>query len=242
LSATWTPDKLSHKLIRELVGSPSKWNVRRPYAEVAKRLGVDEEMVRNRLKEMREAGFLRGWRLWVNPSPIRRECSYLLIEFKDMEAKEKAIQQLKLIEGIMVVANYYGDQVFITMFHEGDEGLAKSIQTVISLGGKVLTHWKAKLPRPQHILTETDWQVISLLLKDAEMRPSSVAYELKISTRTPKRRVTKMMSSFAIFFLPIVDLSKAGGVPVQVLIECSEDKKRHIDNQIISEFDDKDSF
>src|SRR5437763_14533678 len=80
--------------MRELWGSPDVWNTKKSYTEIASKLGVDEETVRNRIKHLRESGFLLGYRVVPNPVLLGRAFASLRIEFKDRDSKQGAIPRL----------------------------------------------------------------------------------------------------------------------------------------------------
>src|SRR2546428_5666537 len=87
--------------MRELWGSPDIWNTKKSYVGIAAKLGVDEETVRNRVKHLRDSGFLLGYRLVPNPDLLGRTFASLHIEFKDRESKQAAIPLLSSVEGVM---------------------------------------------------------------------------------------------------------------------------------------------
>src|SRR5260370_37680321 len=96
----WRSIDLTSKIMREISSSPSQWNARRSYAEVARKLGVDEETVRNRLKMMREMGLLVGWRLVVNARLLALGASNLVLELDDPESMETAAARIRGEDGV----------------------------------------------------------------------------------------------------------------------------------------------
>ena len=72
-------NKAYSDLMRELWGSTDIWNTKKSYIEIAARLGVDEETVRNRVKHLRDVGFLLGYRLVPNPTLLGRVFASLRI-------------------------------------------------------------------------------------------------------------------------------------------------------------------
>ncbi len=80
--------------------------------------------------------------------------------------------------------------------------------------------------------------IIGALLKDADKKIPAIAVELRLSSRTVKRRVSMMMESSAFFLQPILDLKKVSGtLPCRLLVQCCEDKKSIIDDLILSKFE-----
>jgi DNA-binding Lrp family transcriptional regulator len=68
----WRTIELTVSIMKELSITPSHWNVKRSYSEVAKKLGVDEETVRSRVQSLRNTGFLLGWRLILSAKLLGR--------------------------------------------------------------------------------------------------------------------------------------------------------------------------
>jgi DNA-binding Lrp family transcriptional regulator len=238
----WNWIDLTSSIMREMASSPSHWNVRRSYTEVARKLGVDEETVRNRLHMMKEMGLLQGWRLIVNAGLLGLQSSNLVLEFASPETKEAAIPAIRKTDGVILLQNFYGDSLQVTVFHGqgdgGDLGNMHLRQIGDTSGGRLVTLWKVDLPRCEVKLKEMDWRIIGLLLRNAERKFPEIARELKASTRTVKRRMNLLMASSALFMQPVLDLRKASGVtPCQLLIECSPERKRAIDESVGSKFE-----
>jgi DNA-binding Lrp family transcriptional regulator len=203
---------------------------------------VDEETVRNRLRMMREMGLLRGWRLIVNARLLGMESSNFVLEFPSPESKEAAIPRIREVDGVVLIQNFFDKTLQVTMFRgNGDDsrwGASEIIGSSAIGGAGLITRWKVSLPRCEHKPKEIDWRIIGLMLRNAERKFPEVARELKVSTRTVKRRVNLMMGSSAFFVQPVLDLRKAVGVtPCQLLIECSPEKKRAIDDLVVSKFE-----
>jgi len=225
---------LTSSIMREMATSPSHWNVRRSYADIARKLGVDEETVRNRLRMMRELGVLQGWRLIVNARALGLRSSNLVLEFETPEEKEDAIPRVHWMDGVVFVQDFYGRTLQLTVFHSGSQ-----LEKIVSAaGGRVLASWEVNLPRCDLRIRETDWRIIGLMLRNAERKLPVMARELKASGRTVRRRISLMMGSSAFFMQPIIDIRKARGItPCQLLIECSPEKKRAVDESVGSRFE-----
>jgi DNA-binding Lrp family transcriptional regulator len=226
-------------IMKELSVTPSHWNVKRSYSEVAKKLGVDEETVRIRIQRLRNSGFLLGWRLILNANLIGRESSILALELDDIERKDAAIAQISRMDGVILIQSFYGKTLQVTVFSESEEELEGQMKSITSIsGGEIFANWKVKLPRCNHKPKQIDWMIIGVLLKNADAKIPEIARELKVSARTVKRRINLMMDASAFFLQPILDLKKvAGTLPCRLLVQCSEGKKSIIDGLITSKFE-----
>jgi DNA-binding Lrp family transcriptional regulator len=115
----WVGNKAYSDLIREFWGS--FWNVKKPYVEIARRLGVDEDTVRNRIKNLEDSGFLLGWRLVPNPILLARRYSYLLLEVKNQDFKEEIISRLKVKDGVISIISIYNNNLLVTLFDDEEK-------------------------------------------------------------------------------------------------------------------------
>src|SRR5467141_2426306 len=200
--------------MRELWGSPDIWNTKKSFTEIAAKLGVDEETVRNRVKHLRDTGFFLGYRIVPNPVLLGRTFASLRIEFKDRESKQAAIPRLALMA-------------------DRDQDFSK---LVVGLGidGEVSWVPGLGLRTTKFRMTRLDWEIVSLLLRNAERKLDEIAKQLKVSTRTVKRRLSMMMTETAIFTMPMVDLRKTEGISYQLRVQSEQGKKSEVEKSIVA--------
>jgi DNA-binding Lrp family transcriptional regulator len=226
-------DKADADLVMELWGSPERWNARKSHADVARRLGVDEETVRNRLRRMRESGHLLGWCLFPNPALLGCTAVSLLLEFDASSSKEAAILRLKQEEGVTNIASNYGNSLEVMVFDDG-EGLSSHQLRKIETLAKVQRVPGMRLPPTSYRMAPTDWQIVKLMLRDAERKVSEVAAQIKISSKSVKRRLDAMMDSSAIFVVPMVDQRRSSGVSYRLIIETKDGRRSEVDSLLSS--------
>jgi DNA-binding Lrp family transcriptional regulator len=230
-------DKAYSDLMRELWGSPDVWNTRKSYVEIASKLGVDDETVRNRVKHLRDSGFLLGYRLVPNPTLLRRVLASIRIEFPDRESKQKAIPRLAQMDGVLNIASTYDKSLMVTLFADEDQDFSKLI---VSLGVEGEVSWVPGLGlrSTSFRMTRLDWEIVSLLLRDAERKLDEIATQLRVSTRTVKRRLNMMMSEMAIFTMPIVDLRKTEGISYQLRVKSEKGSKSEVEKSVLARIAD----
>ena len=230
-------DKAYSDLMRELWGSPDIWNNKKSYIEIATKLGVDEETVRNRIKHLRDTGFFLGYRLVPNPVLLGRTFSSLRIEFKDRESKQAAISRLALMDGVINIGSTYDKSVLVTLLADEDQDFSKLI---VGLGVQGEVSWVPGLGMRTtgFRMTRLDWEIVSLLLRDAERKLDDIAKQLKVSTRTVKRRLNMMMKETAIFTMPMVDLRKTEGISYQLRVQSKMGKKSEVEKSIVAKIGD----
>lgn len=233
----WVGDKAYSNLMRELWGSPGVWNEKKKYVEVAKKLGLDEETVRNRIKYLKESGFLIGWRVVPSPTLLGRKLVFLLIETEDSEeSKDKTISELKGKDGVFSIVSIYGNNVLLNVLDDEKKESSKAIYKMkVKMSPLIVP--EMNLPRSNFKMTPTDWKIVSLILRDAERNISDIAREVKTSTRTVKRRLNAMMGASAILIMPVVNLKKGSGISYSLMIQCEEDKKDQVDSIVTSRID-----
>ena len=230
----WSQDKGYSDLMRELWGSPERWNSRKTYADVAARLGVDEETVRNRLKRLKESGFLVGWRVVPNPALFGLESAMMYLDFRDQGPKEEAVAQLKKTDGVVVIASVYAKSLLVTYYDDREHRISKTIARSPGLAGSQPIGGM-RMPPTDFRMTPTDWRIVGLMLQNAEEDVPSVARKVKVSSRTVKRRLNGMMESSAISVMPVIDQSKSGGVSYTLMIEAEGGKASEVGERVAPE-------
>ena len=232
----WTPDDLDIRIIRALASPGSfQWDVRISTAQVAAGLHVGEETVRNRLKGMNDARFLRGWQLVLNPVLLGREAAIVELRVDDLESKPEVISQLKLLEGVTVIGDFYGKELAVTTLYENAATLERQIRLFASLCGcRTPVSWRLGFPPCELTPTRTDWRIMQVLRRDGRARLSDVARRLRLSTRTVKRRLTLLVDGNAFSLDPILDVGKVGGVRCRFWVTSEASRKRAVDKAILS--------
>ena len=226
-------DKAYSDLMRELWGSPDVWNTRKSYVEIAAKLGVDEETVRNRVRHLRDSGFLLGYRVVPNPALLGRTFASLRIEFRDRESKQAAIPLLAKVEGVINIGSTYDKSVLVTILAVQEQDFSKLI-TGLGVEGEVSWVPGLGLRTTNFRMTGVDWEIVDLLLRDAERRLDEVGKQLKVSTRTVKRRLSMMMKESAIFIMPMVDLRKTEGISYQLRVQSERGKKSEVEKSVVA--------
>jgi DNA-binding Lrp family transcriptional regulator len=229
----WVGDRAYSDLMKELWGSPGVWNVRKRYVDVARKLGVDEETIRNRIKYLKDSGFLTGWRVVPSPAQLDRRLLFLLLALEDQNSKEDAISRLKEKEGVIAIVSIYNNNLLVNLM---DDQKRKASNDIFQMGFKVapLTVPAMNVPSGNFRMSTTDWKIVKLLLKDAEKNVNDVAREIKVSAKTVKRRLGAMMSASAILIMPMVNLRKSNGVSYNLMIQSQEGRKDEVDKLVTS--------
>jgi DNA-binding Lrp family transcriptional regulator len=236
MPAMWTPDDLDIRIIRALTSPSSfQWDVRISYGRVAAGLNIDEETVRNRLRQMNDVRFLRGWQLILNPTLLGREAAIVELRVGDTESKPEVISRLKLLEGVTLIDDFYGQELAVSTLYENPLALERQVRLLASLGGSpTAVSWKLGFPRCDLVPTKTDWRIMQALRRDGRGRLSDVARNLRLSSRTVKRRMTQLIDGNAFYLDPLLKLENVGGVRCRFWVTSEASWKQAVDKAILS--------
>ncbi|MGQ0797480.1 MAG: AsnC family transcriptional regulator [Methanobacteriota archaeon] len=221
-------DDLQVRIIRELMSPTSfRWDVRESYASIGKKLGVDAETVRKRVKRAQGLGFLQSWRLLPNPDVLGCESTGIHFDVDDESRKPALIEQIKLIDGVVLIIDFHGRALRVVLYYETEQDLSRRIQVMSSLArAQNMVRWTGGIPPSVVVLTKTDWRVVKALRKDPRRRLTEVAGELGISPRTVKRRLARMTAAKSFFVLSMLKGSGYAGAISSFLIFCADEKKK----------------
>ncbi|MDQ4067699.1 MAG: AsnC family transcriptional regulator, partial [Thermoproteota archaeon] len=120
------PDTVDLRIMKE-IGTPQsmQWNVRESYVSIAKRVGVDEETVRKRIKRQEKLGAIQGWRAVIHPNLVGCVDAYVDLKVSNANRKEGILSQLKLLEGVIVITSFEGKGLFVMFYTEPGEALPR---------------------------------------------------------------------------------------------------------------------
>jgi DNA-binding Lrp family transcriptional regulator len=233
-------DDLDVKILKEL-GSPSspQWNVRETYSSIARKVGVDEETVRRRLKRAEKLGSMPGWRMMLNPRLIGYEAASLDFEVNsdDEQKKDKTIAEIERINGVIKILDFRGRGLQITLYYQNDDDLKSKIGLIKSSSDspKDPTVWKLGFPRTDIRMTTTDWRILDAILEDPRKSLEVVSKVLGLSVRTIERRMTAITESRAVYLQGIPNFRAHTGLSCVFLVFCPEEQhKKAVDEMILS--------
>jgi DNA-binding Lrp family transcriptional regulator len=232
-------DDLDIKIMRELASPASpQWNVRESYSNIARKLGVDEETVRLRIKRAKDRGFLPSWRMMVNPKLIGYEVAGLDLEVADEEKKIEVISKIKHIDGVTNIADFRGKGVVVTLYYNSEELLKEKVAMIESIcGSPILALWKSRFPKPDVRMENIDWEIVEAMREDARRDLGEVASSLGVSLRTVQRRLAALREGRAVYLSGVPNVDVVGGVMCNFLVYFKDPRKKAgADNLIQSTF------
>jgi DNA-binding Lrp family transcriptional regulator len=222
------PDTLDLRIMKE-IGTPQsmQWNVRESYSSIAKRVGVDEETVRKRIKRQEKVGAIFGWRAVIHPNLVGCVDAYIDLEVSNAERKEEIVSQLKMLDGIIMITSFEGKGLFVMLYTEPGDALSRKVQLICSIcGTRDFTMLDSYLPPCDLKLSGTDWKIIWAIRDDPRKNLSDIAKEARVTTRTVNRRLTLLTERRAFFLMGLPNFRQLVGTTGNFLIFFSDGEKR----------------
>ena len=237
-------DTLDTRIFRALVQDRTAFSsseAKPSFKSIAGRLGVDEDTVRNRIRKMQESGFLQHFSIMMNPTVVGLNATQVLVEVSMPKEKQDLVDQLKKLPGSLVIVDCYGGSLSYAFLHRDETsrdrqlGLVRSLSRTTNLISTPVPFTACTLK-----LMETDWKIVRSLRNDPRKAYNSVAKEVKISTRTVKRRLGRMTESKAIFIVPSLNPAAMQGMIQADLLVLYDDarSKTELDRKFLSTWDD----
>jgi DNA-binding Lrp family transcriptional regulator len=209
-------DDLDTRILRELIADVTlrslQSDVRRSYAVIAKRLGIDEDTVRNRLRGLRETGFLREWCLGINPTVFGYQTSFIFAELHRTAEKDALLKKVAALPRVLWAVSYLGNSTGVLLSHPDQASLDGRLRSIRPRSG-----WKRfvvvnnTFPPVTARLTAVDWSIIRTLRRNPRMPFREIAVCLHLTARTVKRRLNRMIEQRALFVFPALDCHRLEG-------------------------------
>ena len=200
-----------------------QWDIRESYGSIAKRVGVDEETVRKRIKRMELEGSILGWRVMLNPSLIGRSYAAIDVAARDIERKPEVISALKAMDGVVAFMDFEEGGLLVFLYSEPGESLAERARQIgEASGGDAPLAEPLGIPPCELKLTGTDWRIIWAIRNEPRKSLSKIAEEAHVSTRTVNRRLTALTEHGAFFLVGFPNLRRSLGISANFLILCRE--------------------
>jgi len=236
-------DTLDFKILRELVsGDPSGFllDPRISLRQLARRLGVDKDTVNNRMKRLRDTGFILGWMAFANPSLFGVKEARLRFDVPARSAKDDLVRKLRLIPGVTTIATLYGDSINVGLFYENEESLKRTTELISRISNaEDMLRFDNAFPVCRMKPSKTDWEIIRSLQRNPRKPYDLVSKEIGLSARTVKRRLEMLVKEKAIVTVAAVDSSAIDGTMVSLLVFYTTPEHRgEVNERILSFLDD----
>jgi DNA-binding Lrp family transcriptional regulator len=229
-------DSLDIRIIREMRGGdkgsltpfPTKINSLR---EVALKLGVDKETVRNRLVKLGSEGIFLGWSTMINPNLLSLSAKRIWLAFPDQDSREAAISKLEKHASVRSITNYLGNTVSFVLVLPGrldnpnDTSSSAStgtgtLRNLVGHSGKLLHDQTIKFPPCQEEtkLSPNDLKIYESIRSRFGKAQTDISIESGFSVRTVKRRFQKLTEKNALLFISAWNPQRIQGVAGELFV------------------------
>jgi len=236
-------DSVDVQILKELLqgqaAAPVNAQFRQSYEAIARRVGVDEETVRNRVKGYHRSGFIQDWRTIVNPNLLRSGELALWLDVNPPTSKDEVVEKIRLMPGVVLIGHYYGTLLAIVLRYHDESAVKRQIELIRRVA-EVDTFVVGKVPFPRcsRSLGKTDWGIVRALQREPRKPCVAIAKELGLSSRTVRRRMQRMIDERAIFGFPALNPRAAqGSVMSTLLVTYTMEQKREVDEKIGTHLD-----
>lgn len=203
-----------------------QWDVRITNADIARKLGVDEETVRLRLKRMQERGFVRGFDVGLNPGVLG--CDLVRIQVAPIpDRRQAAADALSHIDGARLVFQHYSGALSLVAYAPADRPRDRLVALVGAVAGPPVSVTTFRVPPPSFELDETDWRVVAALRKDPRAGLADLASAGGLSERTLRRRLERLVEGRTLILDVDVDFSRMeGALPAMFTVRMAPGASR----------------
>ena len=218
-------DKIDAKIMKEFLTDfimpPRNAHVRRSFRSLAKSIKIDQHAIRNRIRRLQEQGVIRRWYIAVNPAIFGLKTATLQIFLQSNSDKDEVMQKISSsFPNMGFLCNHLEPNLLVILYYRNAKDLDHDIDklmkitkaTCVNKMPKLFTEYGAKL-------TESDWKIIGSLQEDPWKPYRTISKELKISSKTVKRRVEALEKGAAVYLLADVNMRAVEGIiPADLLI------------------------
>jgi DNA-binding Lrp family transcriptional regulator len=175
---------------------------------VGKMLRVPSGTVRDRIAKWTKSGFLKGPVLWLNPAIFDLRAGMLTFDASPTIPKRELIERLSLLDQVLVVNTHIGNWIGLGFVYANDESRKKKVELISKLCGARNPKFARIVVGPPYRgkLSNTDWRIIERLQLNVVEPYIEMADALRVSPRTIRRRIKKMVGEGAIAAVPSTDV------------------------------------
>jgi DNA-binding Lrp family transcriptional regulator len=213
--------KIMKELLVDFMMPPRNAHGRRSFRSIAKSMKVDQHAVRNRIRKLQEQGVIKHWYVAVNPAVFGLKTAYLQFFLPASSDKDEIMKRMaSLFPNIGFLCNHLEPKLIVILYYKDPKDLSDDVDRLMKITRATYVNKMPKLFAERAAkLTESDWQIIGSLLQDPWKPYSAISKELKISSKTVKRRVETLAKDAAIYLLVDVNMRAVEGIiPADLMV------------------------
>lgn len=232
-------DRLDVAIFRELLQGDATTlspDFRRSSRAIAKRLRLNEDTVRKRVRRFEETGLIREWHLIVNPHCLDTEDVGLWFDVPPTIAVEELIARLKLIDGVYLIVPTYTSRVGLIM-RVRSAAMGRHVELLERLCGVHAEGGKILWPPCTSSFSRTDARIIRALLTNPRKPVALVSKEAGVSDRTAGRRIRRMIRAGSMASLARIDQRAARDILfADLYVSCPAELEEEIEAKIAAQY------
>ena len=236
-------DVLDVKILKDLIQrratAPLDPQFRKSFTDIAQKLGVDSDTVRNRVRKLQQARLLGDWHIVVNPHLLGGDDVAIWLDVQPA-TKDGLIDKIKVMQGVSIITIFLGSRLMFFLRHDSQRFFETQLELVRRISKAPHLDF-AKLPFPECTLklSRTDWTVLRALHTSPRKTYAAISKEVGLSIRTVKRRLDRLIQGGVAFALPEVSPKALQGAVMAALeVAYPPDRKGEIDAKIDNHFGD----
>lgn len=195
-------------------------------AEIASHVGLDRTAVWARIGRWKRDGFWDGFEVTLNYTIFGVGLLHAEILVADAADGWSVVDQLETIDGVVSAALAFGDAatardvevVAVMMIADDPKQTARRVELLRSISPQLglVGPFRREPPSCPRALTALDWRLISAIVAHPNLRPCRIAHLLRVSLKTFGHHWAGLLDDHALFYVPRVDWSQLGCVPLNV--------------------------
>ena len=233
-------DEISKKIIRKFqwpISEDSRFTNKPSVYKMAKEFHVHPKVIKNRINNMLESGLIRGIKFYANCRFMPWNRYFILTGSGNSFAKEayEHFEELPFVERVIFgaiklpnlpdtngVANVEKEFSSVSMIASNDSEMKKQLRNfekVLGHGLDLVEIMNDSLQK-ERLISSSEQSILNAVLYQSPLSMSinKIAQELRLPTRTVRRKVTKMLDAGVIFEEVSLDTNSAKGVLLPSII------------------------
>ncbi|MFW9995256.1 MAG: winged helix-turn-helix transcriptional regulator [Candidatus Odinarchaeota archaeon] len=181
-------------------------NARIPLSSISDRINLSINAVKKRITKMENKGVIQGYTCELGYGVLGEETGIAKIAISgSVENTNNLADTIGKHEMIFLVSTGIGNSMIAVFYYRGSsevirlESWLKSLSQVKDVEIYLLISPPAKTG---FTIAPVDYKIISIMKSDARMTLKQLALKTKVSTRTLKKRLDRMLSQELVQFLP----------------------------------------
>lgn len=163
-----------------------------------------------RVRRLEKDGVITGYEIYPSWTQLGMYRAAYLFHCPDLKLKAEALPALHRVEGAIGLEEFLGPGIGLEFCYRNEDELRRRVKRTSALLGDATP--MAYVPFPalpaKTPLTRLDWRIIKAFRHGANRPLPAVAKELKVSTRTVRRRLDRMWKEGSIDTTAKLDLGR----------------------------------